>query len=375
MSPEQAEMSGLDVDTRSDIYSLGVLLYELLTGTTPFDLEALREAGYGEIQRIIREEDPPRPSTRISTLGGAITDIAKQRKTDPGGLTRLVRGDLDWIVMKSLEKDRTRRYASASEFALDVGRHLADEPVAARPPSTTYLLRKFMTKHRAPVTAIAAVVFTIAVLGSIALWLGLQAQRRGEQVRQQAIRVRANSILASAAASDDPLLKALLVNEVADLPDLPGRLSIAREALDLPLPVAVLRGHRGLLHDVAFSPDGSRVITTSWDGTARMWRADGTGTPVVLEHEGPVIAAVFRPDGKQLATTSLDGAARLWPVDDLKDPVVLKHEDIVWDAAFSLDGHRVATVSSDHTARVWRTDGTGEARTCCSSSSVPMAPM
>ena len=130
-----------------------MLLYELLTGTTPFDVEALRNAGYGELQRIIREEEPPKPSTRLSTLGGELTDIAKHRKTDAGGLTRLVRGDLDWIVMKSLEKDRTRRYASASEFAIDIERHLGDDPVLARPPSTAYKFRKYVRKHRGAVAA------------------------------------------------------------------------------------------------------------------------------------------------------------------------------------------------------------------------------
>src|SRR5262249_3500962 len=148
MSPEQAGLSGLDVDTRSDIYSLGVLLYELLTGRTPFDRERFKKADYDEIRRIIREEEPPKPSTRISTLGQAATTLSAQRKSDPKRLSQLCRGELDWIVMKALEKDRSRRYETASAFAADVQRYLNDEPVQACSPSAWYRLRKFVRRHR-----------------------------------------------------------------------------------------------------------------------------------------------------------------------------------------------------------------------------------
>jgi len=134
MSPEQAEMSGLDVDTRTDIYSLGVILYELLVGVLPFDPKTLREAGFGEIQRIIRETDPPKVSTRLSGLGDTDTSIAEQRRTDVAVLHKQLKGDLDWITMKAMEKDRMRRYATASEFAADIEKHLKHEPVLARPP-------------------------------------------------------------------------------------------------------------------------------------------------------------------------------------------------------------------------------------------------
>jgi tetratricopeptide (TPR) repeat protein len=162
MSPEQAGMSGLDVDTRSDIYSLGVLLYELLTGTTPFDKARLKEVGYDELRRIIREEEPPRPSTRISTLAQAATTVATQRKTDPKRLSRLMRGELDWIVMKALEKDRSRRYETASAFAADVQRYLKDVPVLACPPSGWYRFRKFVRRRK--VALVTALVITVAVL-------------------------------------------------------------------------------------------------------------------------------------------------------------------------------------------------------------------
>src|SRR5262245_42177182 len=147
MSPEQAGMSDLDVDTRSDIYSLGVLLYELLTGTTPFATERFKNVDYDQIRRIIREEEPPRPSTRLSTLGLAATTASANQGTELRKRSTVVRGDLDWIVMKALEKDRSRRYETANDFAQDLQRYLADEPVHACPPSAGYRLRKFAQRN------------------------------------------------------------------------------------------------------------------------------------------------------------------------------------------------------------------------------------
>jgi non-specific serine/threonine protein kinase/serine/threonine-protein kinase len=186
MSPEQAELTGLDVDTRSDVYSLGVVLYELLAGAQPFDSEELRSGGFDEMRRRIREEEPPRPSTRVSGLGPASELAAERRRTDRPGLVRTLRGDLDWIVMKALEKDRTRRYASPSELAADVARHLRNEPVEASPPGTTYRLRKFASRHRAGVAAGGLVVLAL-VAGMIGTTVGLvRAQREAESARQVA---------------------------------------------------------------------------------------------------------------------------------------------------------------------------------------------
>jgi len=178
MSPEQAEMSGLDIDTRSDIYSLGVLLYELLTGTTPFDMKDLLAKGYAEMMRTIREDEPHKPSTRISTLGDTGTRTALERRVDLKKLGTLLRGDIDWIVMKCLEKDRTRRYETANGLAADIKRHLANEPVTAGAPSASYRLRKFVKRNRVQVLAGGAVVVAL-LLGVVAFaW---QAKEASEQ--------------------------------------------------------------------------------------------------------------------------------------------------------------------------------------------------
>jgi serine/threonine protein kinase/tetratricopeptide (TPR) repeat protein len=174
MSPEQAEMSGLDIDTRSDVYSLGVLLYELLTGTTPLEKKRLAQAAYDEIRRLIREEEPPKPSTRLSS-SDSLASIAARRQTEPAKLSRLVRGDLDWITMKALEKDRTRRYETASGLARDIQRYLSDEPVEACPPSATYRLRKFARKNRAALATAAALAFLLLAGITVSTWQAVRA--------------------------------------------------------------------------------------------------------------------------------------------------------------------------------------------------------
>jgi len=171
MSPEQAELSEFDIDTRTDIYSLGVLLYELLTGTTPFGEEELRKAGYIEMQRIIREQEPPKPSTKLSTLGETLTDIAKYRGCTPDLLTKTIRGDLDWIVMKSLEKDRSRRYETVNMLAEDIRHHLEHEPVTAGAPGTAYRLQKFLRRHRSQtIAALAILIIAAAAVVVLSMW-------------------------------------------------------------------------------------------------------------------------------------------------------------------------------------------------------------
>jgi non-specific serine/threonine protein kinase/serine/threonine-protein kinase len=158
MAPEQAGYAGEDVDTRADIYSLGVLLYELLTGLRPLDAVRLRKAAMGEVLRIIHEVDPPKPSTRLSTDADA-PSLAALRHTEPRKLAALLRGELDWIIMRCLEKQRDRRYETANALVRDLQRYLADEPVEARPPSATYRLGKLVRRHRIAASAVLVIAF------------------------------------------------------------------------------------------------------------------------------------------------------------------------------------------------------------------------
>jgi serine/threonine protein kinase/tetratricopeptide (TPR) repeat protein len=244
MSPEQAEMTNLDIDTRTDVYSLGVMLYELLVGARPFEEKSLRQAGFYEITRRIREDDPPRPSARLSGLAETSTATAAKRRVELPTLEKQLRGDLDWVTMKALEKDRIRRYGSAHDLAKDVQRHLSNEPVQARPPSLAYTLGKFVRRNRVVVAA-ACLVLAAVLAGLAAASVGFL---RARQERDLAEKARSESeavtdFLAGMLAAADPseLGKDVTVRQVLDQADAP----LGERFAEQPLIEARLRGTIG----------------------------------------------------------------------------------------------------------------------------------
>jgi WD40 repeat protein/serine/threonine protein kinase len=351
MSPEQAALSGVDVDTRSDIYSLGVLLYELLTGTTPFDRATLGQAAWDEVRRLIREVEPPKPSTRLGTLGDTLTNVAANRQTDARRLDRTLRGELDWIVLKCLEKDRTRRYETASGLAMDLERYLADEPVQACPPSAAYRFRKFARRNRVLLATASVVSLVVAVAVTVStglIWRALERERREANFHRLT--------LAHRELSADNLGRALkLLDECPeDLREWEWHY-LMRLCRVEPL---VLRDEAEV-NGVAFSPDGERLASACGDGTVKVWNSRTGGlVQIFTAHSDSVVSVAFHPDGRHLASRGADLTVKVWDLTATCRPVLTERCDptrkfgSAYTIAFSPGGRRLAT-ASDGVVRVW----------------------
>ena len=318
MSPEQAEMSGLDIDTRSDVYSLGVLLYELLTGKTPFDAKELLQAGLNEMRRTIREKEPARPSTCLSTMQNAdLATVAKHRQSDAPKLIHLLRGDLDWIAMKTLEKDRTRRYETANGLAMDIQRHLNHEPVVAAPPSWSYLLSKTMRKHRRTVAVAATLVFLLVAGTTVSLWQAARAgrqatlaearRREADASRQAATEAqsRAEKNAREATESEQSARRLLYASDM--------RLaSQAWEDGNLSLMVSLLDAHQ---------PKPGQPDPRGFEYFRLRELAKGEQEYVLHGHTNAVLGVAISPDGKWLASRSQTDT-RLWDLAQRKPVAV-----------------------------------------------------
>ena len=409
MSPEQAEMSPLDVDTRTDIYSLGVLLYELLAGMTPFDKERLSTATFDELRRIIREEEPPRPSARLSTASIEQADtVAAHRRTEAHRLAQMLRGDLDWIVVMAMEKDRTRRYESASALARDIECYKRSEPVQACPPSSWYRFRRFARRRKGALAA-AVLVLALAIAGPIvalnqtvlyatAQGLRQQAQNDADQYRRLLYVADMNVALHDWNAGNIDRVLELLKRHIPNARDTDLRgfewyhlWHLCQKAAGVPrittdnavwsLDISpdgksMVTGHYdgvamwdmvtrkkrfslpikvNVVHTVSFAPDGRSFATMGPSNTIQLWDAQTGASGQRLEgHEGWVFSLAFSHDGTKLASASWDQTVKLWDLTTGDCLATLEgHETEVFCVAFSPDGALVASGGWDGIVRVW----------------------
>ena len=363
MSPEQAEMSGLDIDTRSDIYSLGVLLYELLTGNTPFDGKELLASGLDEMRRIIREREPVRPSTKLNQTRAAAAKPGSVQSKIQNSQSEIDK-DLDWIVMKCLEKDRTWRYETANGLAMDLKRHLNNETIIARPPSSAYRLRKAFRRNKLAFTA-ATMVATALILGlGLSTWMFLRERQARSESDQRAATINRNfyfteMILAGQAAT--------VPDGISRVAEITAKWRPEKGAVDhrgwewyylqslVHFDLFTASGHTDAVMSVMWSPDGQRLASASADNTVKIWDAAGGRMILTLSgHTDLVNSVAWSPDASRLASASKDHTIKVWDTASGKNTLTLRgHTHWVNAVAWSPDGKRLASGSRDESVKVW----------------------
>jgi eukaryotic-like serine/threonine-protein kinase len=365
MSPEQTAPSSVDLDTRSDIYALGVLLYELLVGQPPFDSKELLELGVDEMRKTIREKEPLRPSTRLRQSRLAASNAGSSRgmpgvPSPPNHQSQIVDRrsqidpDLDWIVMKCLEKDRARRYETANALVMDLHRYLHHEPVLARPPSAVYRFKKAVRRNRLAFAGVTAVT-VMSLLGTAGiLWQWRRAEQHRQSVEYQLYVAKMNLAQAAWEQGNVSRLRQLL-DETAAAPERDFEWFYWQRQMRPEL--KTLSGHLGSVLAVAWSEDGRRIITGSTDRTGILWDADTNEELRPLTGHGDAISsAAFFPDGNRIVTGSWDHTARVWETASGRSLFTLSgHTDRILSVAVSPDGERIVTGSADHSAIVWNT--------------------
>jgi WD40 repeat protein/serine/threonine protein kinase len=340
VSPEQAETSGLDIDTRADIYSLGVLLYELLVGQTPFDAQEMMQGGLDALRQIIREREPLRPSTRLNTLKrDARTTVSKRRQTEAAKLVQQLQGDLDWIVMKCLEKDRTRRYETANSLALDIQRHLTNEPVSARPPSAAYKFQKAWRRNRMEFSALGAVICAL-LLGVVAsVWQAVRATVAEKAQKASAESARINRDVAVAAQQREAQAREE-TRQLLYTSDME-RAQHAWEANNVGLVLELLERHK----------DRKRPGDFEW---YYLWRLCKRSllTPTI-QTDSPALAVALSSDGRTLACGEMGGSVSLISTRTRQKRKLGAHASQVFCVVFSPGGTMLASASGDSTIRLW----------------------